>query len=114
MNFFGLVGVAIGTCVAMIFRTVDYVFYLSKHIAERSPLLFFRRVLVSGVAIALGAVLSKLAMRGNVDSWSMWILYAVLTSVIVTVSVSVVNFLFYRKEFSAFLHRIRNRKKANG
>ena len=114
VNFFGLVGVAIGTCVAMIFRTVDYVFYLSKHIAERSPLLFFRRVLVSGVAIALGAVLSKLAMRGDVDSWSMWILYAVLTSVIVTVSVSVVNFLFYRKEFSAFLQRIRNRKKANG
>lgn len=114
VNFFGLVGVAIGTCVAMIFRTVDYVFYLSKHIAERSPLLFFRRVMVSGIAIALGAVLSKLAMRGEVDSWSMWILYAALTSVIVTVSVSVVNFLFYRKEFTAFLHRIRNRRKTNG
>ena len=42
----GLVGVAIGTVVANVFRTVQYVIYMSNHVLKRSKMLFIKHLLI--------------------------------------------------------------------
>lgn len=46
----GLAGVALGTCVAMAFRTVHTVWYLSKHILQRPMWRFFSKLLCNLLA----------------------------------------------------------------
>ena len=50
---FGLVGVAIGTLVSMIFRTIQYAYYVSKNILNRSFFQFLNKLFVSILNIIL-------------------------------------------------------------
>jgi O-antigen/teichoic acid export membrane protein len=45
----GLVGVAIGTLFATVFRTLQYVFYLRNNILKRSIFLFFKQFIIASI-----------------------------------------------------------------
>jgi Na+-driven multidrug efflux pump len=49
----GSVGVAIGTAVAMAFRTLQYAVYSYKHIVKRSWLLIVKRLTITGINAAI-------------------------------------------------------------
>lgn len=94
----GIVGVAIGTLAAMVFRTVQYALYLSKNILERSFGVFLKRVLIA-VSISAASVLAVRFIPGvQVDSYATWAIYAVEVAVIVAVITFVFSFVFARNE----------------
>lgn len=104
VNFWGIVGVVIGTLVANAFRTVQYALFSAKNLLNTSLIPFVGRMLWhllnTGLTIIIFYFISKLL---NVSKWADWLLMAVicvLVSLIVTVLSAIV---FYRKDFKRSL-----------
>jgi len=103
---FGIVGVAIGTCIAMIYRTIDYVIYLYKNILYRSPLIMLKRLLINSAAIVTSVLFCNLFIIEDISDWGIWIVKAMFVSMVVVICVSAINVLFYRTEFLSFTKRM--------
>lgn len=112
--FFGIVGVAAGTLAAMTFRTLQYVFYLSKNILRRSVGIFFKRAAVCALCAAVSIVIIHFIPFSAVSTYAQWALLAVIRSAVAgTVTLSL-NFLLCKREFidcakyiyNAFLKKI--------
>lgn len=97
--FLGIIGVAIGTLSAMVFRTVQYALYLSKNILERSFSIFLKRVGVSLVCVAISLALSKVVPHIEITSYFTWAIFAVQTAVSTLGITLIINFVFFKKDF---------------
>ncbi|MCL2508729.1 MAG: polysaccharide biosynthesis C-terminal domain-containing protein [Oscillospiraceae bacterium] len=99
---FGLTGVAVGTLAAMSFRTVQYVFYLSKNILHRSVMTFFVRLGVNCLFSVLSIFLSTL-IPDFANNYLTWALYAVIILGVCAFVIVPANILFYRDDFRNLL-----------
>lgn len=97
--FLGIIGVAIGTLAAMTFRTVQYVWYLSKNILKRSMLIFFKRAGGAAICAALSLTATHFVPHMAVDSYFTWAVFAFETAAITLIVTLLVNILFFRKDF---------------
>ena len=110
---FGLVGVAIGTLVAMTYRTIYFVWYLSRNILYRDMKYFFLHLMVDGltILIVMGVVhlipdffvLKSLA-------YDAWIVLAVKEGLVCVAAVLLVNGIFYRRNMKGLLQLLQRRK----
>lgn len=103
----GIVGVAIGTLVAMAFRTVQYAVYMSKNVVARSMLTFIRKVIVIGVCIAASCFLSALIVRPSTN-YREWILLSALRALVVLGVHMAFILVFERKNLMLFFTKIRS------
>ena len=98
---FGLVGVAIGTLAAMLYRTVYLVFYLRRFILRRPIYCFLKHVIVDLCSVA-PVIFTVLFFRESFSltalTYPAWIILAVKVGVVTLVSVLTVNLLAYRTE----------------
>lgn len=105
---FGLIGVAIGTLVAMCYRTAYFAFYLQKNILKRSLKHFVQHIIVDGVSVGLSIVFTyRLTMVDVV--FSSWIVLAMEVSVICFVIIFAVNLLVYYKQMRKLFDRLRKK-----
>ena len=99
---FGLVGVAIGTLVALAYRTVYLAWYLSRNIINRSISNFIKHIFVD--------VLSTFAIFFSTN-WLVYSHYGYIAWIILAIKVGVIglgvcillNLIFYRKEMIHFV-----------
>lgn len=104
---FGLVGVAVGTMAATIFRTFQYALYLSGTIIKRSNWLFLKHITVS-VGIAFCSVfLYSLLPQTEMASYFVWALYAGAAFLITFLLTCFTNFLFFREDMVLMLEKIK-------
>lgn len=94
----GIVGVALGTLAAMAFRTVQYAWYLSKNILERSFLIFIKRVAIALLIAVFSVVTMKILPEVIVESYIGWVIYALETVVVVLVYTLVFYLLFTKND----------------
>lgn len=114
LQFWGMVGVAVGTLLAMIFRTFDYVFYLRKNILFITFGMFVKRIAVSIFSIACILLATNNVMQIKMDTYFVWVGYALYTTIISIAIALVINLLFYREEISTvfkLVTRLISRKK---
>ena len=112
---FGLVGVAIGTLVAMMFRMVYFISYSSKNILKTNPWGQYLRLIIISFEFAAIYLLFRFLDKIAFSSYFMWIKYAVVVFCVTLVIVLIVNCIFYRKEMKDIFIQIKNRmiKKDN-
>lgn len=108
---FGLIGIAFGTLVAMLFHTVYFVFYLKKSILER-PIWFFLKYLLSDLIIAVGSFFAAkhLLISKGIVSYAAWILYALKGLLIVLAIALPINFLMHFREICQLVRFAKNKK----
>lgn len=106
---FGLVGVALGTLAAMVYRTVYLANYLRKNILHRKMLYFIKHLIADALAVillfAVVSVFSEFYTMLQVDYVS-WLVLAVkvgLTAVVVQI---LVNALVYGKKLKQLIMRV--------
>lgn len=112
---FGLVGVAMGTLCAMVFRTLQYVVYLSKNIMYRDVKYFVRHALLCFGIMAVVYFVSQLYLPSVMDNWMTWIIYATITTLIAIALTLGTDYVFYRHDMENLIGKlIRNffKKKA--
>lgn len=103
VHWLGLTGVAIGTMVAMAFRTVDYAVYLSKHVLNRAIKHFLKNLALSLVTYVLGYVLCRCLILPFFvfEHFGWWVVCAIITTTICTLLLCGMQLICNKKCFFA-------------
>ena len=105
---YGIIGVVIGTLLAMLIRTVEFVYHTNKYILNRSAFESIKKILVIIIEVLLIVFLSKYLPKINVVSYLTWIEYALLGGLLAVIVVLSVNIIIYKKEFKEMINIIKN------
>lgn len=96
---YGIIGVAVGTLIAMLIRTVEFVYHTNKYILNRNIFESIKKILVIIIEALLIIFLSKCLPKINVISYLTWIEFALLVGLLVIIIVLPINIIIYKKEF---------------
>ena len=105
--FFGLIGVALGTLVAMVFRTLQYAIYLSQNIMYRDIRYFIRHVLLTFSIIAAVYLIGRLYLPASIGNWLQWVFYAGITTVIAVLLTVSTDYLFYKEDLMNLIFKLK-------
>ncbi len=97
----GLIGVAIGTLIAMAYRTVYLAHYLTKNILYRKIHHFIKHLLIDAVCVIILFLITHLLPSfftlGEINYFS-WIALAVKVAVVALFILIIINCIFYRND----------------
>lgn len=102
----GLIGVAIGTAVSMLYRMVSHVIYLNNNILDRPVRKWLKSIAVFGGTAAVSVFVCNSLPRMTVTGYGEWILSALLTSAVVGLLLLGSVLLLYRSMTISLLNRI--------
>lgn len=95
---FGLVGVAIGTLIAVVYRTAYHVVFLSRNILVRPVRLFVKRQIVNALAfLSVWFLGRKIVSLFLIENYLKWVFCSVVITVIAVACVLLMNLVFYPK-----------------
>lgn len=97
VQFVGLVGVAIGTFVAMLLRCIFEVVYLSKHLLYRKITKFVKLIGVNAI-VAILSFLLRVLYPFVIETWTIWVVSAFAYFVLTTIIAIVFYYIFYKNE----------------
>lgn len=95
---YGLIGVAIGTLAATVFRSFQYAIYLSKNIVKRNIMIFVFHIILNSVVAALTFIITHFCLRFEMPNFLWWALKAFIVVVISSIISFILHFIFYRKD----------------
>lgn len=101
---FGLVGVAIGTLVAMLYQTIWMAFYNSRSLICWSIIIFFKHMSVDVIVFSIGYFVTKYFTPQVCDSYIQWALIGVGNVIAWLVISFVVNRLVYKEEIQYYIN----------
>lgn len=102
---FGLVGVALGTCISCLYRTIYYVFYLSNTELELSRTKVLKRCLVNaGSAIICIAIFNALSLKSQ--DYISWFFNGVCYFIISTIIILSSNIIFFKDDAMFFKDKL--------
>ncbi len=93
---YGLIGVAIGTLVAMMYQTVWMAYYVSKNLIKWSFTKFLKQIMVDAISVFLAVVASNWIPMTSM-SYVSWIIMAVKVALLWLAVMIPINLLFYRQ-----------------
>lgn len=104
---FGLVGIAIGTLAANLYRTIFFIIYLKKHILHRSVFRFAKLALMDIACFVICVFLTKDFELGTVSylGWSM------LAVKVACLCLAVCSVIFMLGNSNAFINKTRKKQK---
>lgn len=105
---FGMVGVAIGTIVAMLIRTAEFVYHANKHILKRSVWSSIGKILISALIAAIGLVVFNLAGEFTPNNYIDWVCRAILVVLIVTPITLLSYCIIYRKDMRRVVLKVKS------
>lgn len=108
VNKYGIIGVAIGTFVALMFHTLYFVKYLSNNLLKRKLNIFFKHFIVDILVVLITSVLIRF-LNINAKNYIEWIYLAIKTSCMVITISLIINIFFYNKEMLDIKNKILNR-----
>ena len=91
---FGLVGVAVGTLVAMFYRTVYLAVYLQNNIIYRNIMHFIKHVIVDCVVIILSILITRIFELNDI-SYIGWTILAIKVALVICAITLIANFVIY-------------------
>lgn len=96
---YGIIGVTIGTLIAMLIRTIEFIYHTNKYILNRNIFESFKKIIVMIIEVLLILFLSKYLPNLNIISYLTWIEYALLVGILSVIIVLPINVIIYKKEF---------------
>lgn len=103
---FGLIGVAIGTVIALAYHTLYFAFYLKNHILNREFSCFLKNIVVDAVIMFISFSFSNLFVL-NVDTYKSWIILAISISLLVVFVSIVINLVLYKNKILLILQGLK-------
>lgn len=107
VNFLGLVGVAIGTLVAMLYQTIWMAIYDSKNLINWPFKKFLRQFMVDMITVIIIVLIGKFIIIDDF-TWLNWISYSVKITFLSGVVILLINLLFFRIYVNAIFKKIVN------
>ena len=104
---FGLVGVAIGTLVAMIVRTVEFIYHTNKYILKRSIWATINKLVVLVIESLTIVFIARFIPISEMTSYLNWIIYALEIFAVAVLVVLPANYLLFKEDFKDILRTLR-------
>lgn len=103
---YGLVGIAIGTLVSSIYKTIVYTNYLSKNILNRNKWICYKKCFISIFEIFTIIIVMKYINLNTSIDYLNWIFNAVICILVSSTIVGVGILIFNKKDFEQFLNKL--------
>lgn len=113
---YGLIGVAIGTVIAMLLRTIEFIYHTNKYILKRSIFNSLRKILILIFETLIIVFMVKFLPLLNNTSYFNWTLNSLMVCLLACGVVFMFNIFLYKKElsnFKAIIKKMIRRKKQN-
>ena len=105
---FGIIGVTIGTIVAMTIRTLEFIYHTSKYILKRSKKQSVKRIIILIMQVIIIVPLELNIINSiNFSSYFNWIIAAGILCIINSVIIGIINGIIYRKDLKDLLNMIK-------
>ena len=96
--FLGITGVAIGTLIAMLYRTSWQYYYIRNHLINRPFRKFLKRLFVYLIPASIIIAFCLFLFPVTEYSISNWLFHALLYGAVLGVTLTTVSIIFYRKD----------------
>lgn len=103
---YGLIGVAIGTLIAMMYQTIWMAWYDSKNLIKWPFAKFIKQMIVDIITIVIMYFAIKPFHMMNI-SYTYWIVYAIIVSAISLFIIILINLIFYRGKMKKLFRKIK-------
>ncbi len=107
---YGLIGVAIGTFVAMAYRTVSFIMYLHKEVLDLNYWGEIKRYLITAFSY-VAPIMAFSYVRTDINDYPEWGIYAMVVLAVTSVTVLVINLVFNKKETLEVAGALMRRKR---
>ena len=104
---FGLIGVAIGTLVAMLIRSLEFIYHTNKYILKRNVMESVKKIIFIIVETLLVVLLSHFIPMPEMSSYFNWILYAIEIFIVALVVVVPINYSLHKDDFRDLMRTIK-------
>ena len=101
VNWLGIIGVTIGTIVAMTIRTIEFVYHANKYILHRSIWESVKKILLVSIETVIIVAICNFLPYVENSNYLNWIINALMVAGVAIVIVIGLNFLFFRKELAS-------------
>ena len=105
---YGLIGVAIGTFISAIYKTIMLSNYMSKNIVKRSIWVTYKRCIVSACDFVLIFILYQLIDIPVRINWFNWCIHGLLVSIIALGVIMFSSFVLYKSDLFKLFNKIKN------
>src|SRR5690554_2606211 len=102
----GMIGLAIGTLSATIFRTIQYGLYSSRNIVKRSTWIIIRRYFISILNVVSILIVSFLLPQKIVNNYYDWIFNGLIITGVGVIITLIYSFIFYSQDLHNMKHFI--------
>ena len=109
---FGIVGVAIGTLVSMVYRTIAHIWYLRENILMRKVSIALKKFIMFGMSFIIIIIGCNLLFIDKATGYFSWCVLGIKTAVLCFSVTSLVCYLFYREQLDKLiLNRLKGKER---
>lgn len=105
---YGLIGVAIGTAVAMLIRTIEFIIYSNKYILVRKLSKSIKKIFLAIFEIFIICIICRFVSIANINNYFDWFKYALVTFGISCIVVIPINSLLFKNDLKESICIIKN------
>jgi len=114
INYFGIIGVLLGTLTAGIIRTIEYAVFSIKSILKVSAIHIVKHYFFLFLTPILIYFSGKHFLLLEMSDYLGWIGNAIIVAVIACIVTAIISFVFYRKQVLYLLIRVKKRLSKQG
>lgn len=109
----GITGVAIGTLIAMIIRTIEFIYHTNKYILNRKFVISVKKILLVIFETAFVLFIIEFIPNFSGYTYISWVVYSMIILLITSIIVLPINIMIYKEEFKNLIYILKKiRKKA--
>ena len=101
----GLVGVAIGSLVATLVRTIEFTYFSNKYILKRKIFLSIKKIIIVVIEIILIIFISKYIPYINNINYVNFFINLLITILLASIIVLIINIIFYNNDIQFLLRK---------
>jgi len=106
---FGMIGVAIGTLVAMVVRTIEFMYHTSKYILKRNLKENIKRVIILCIELLIIVPIGFYIMSYiEINSYISWALVTLLVGIVAFIIILIINGIIYKQDLKNLKGMIKN------
>lgn len=106
---FGLVGVAIGTIISVMFKYLYYIIYLTKNILKKPIIEYIKRLVINSITLIFIFICENAFLENiNIENYFGFMIVGLILVIINLIIGMLVNFIFYKKDFKNTIARLKS------
>lgn len=105
----GLIGVAVGTIVAMLYQMLHMGYYMIRFLRVHTFAQTLKQYVVDIFTVAL-ILCTTSGISGTSATWIGWVVLAVKQAIVIAICILIVNLVCYRKESMQVIQKVRRKK----